>query len=506
MDNSSRVFAFQKTHRFNVPKEAATHFIPNDSALLDKGLINANDDMAAFLRGLAGDIDRAKGRPLSLYEKLPKTLRFFLEFTVVSGVAAAAEEALARRLFQVAGRALRCEGRGEDVFFPGLDLTALRCVALRNGTHLRLVFPDLFVGKGLALALHRHILDRLQAELTPAEKRCLFRDPPATDHAFLVLPLDAWLQVCPGDVYLSKMGVPLCGTCEVLRCPEKVVGKHTANCNREGCVGGYLVNSEPLEVLMALRNATEPKAEEEATLRLRASSEAALRETMLRCPEHGDDAEETQPYMVPTYAPPVPMKHRDNQPDGLLDCFECERSTFGPSKATATRRQEYDPRSRDFAVLAAMTATQAACRRMHEAYRRVTIKKMYKLNSGSRPVVRVLVDGHNATFCMGRQRVHEGKNTCRACFTIEERKDKAVMYQECFSPECNLGGRQRYRSNAVDLPERLATQLGFRTRLGRDDSEQAMVAECAERLLAQIRGRKVPPLRGGRATSRPVHR
>ena len=150
------------------------------------------------------------------------------------------------------------------------------------------------------------------------------------------------------------------------------------------------------------------------------------------------------------------------------------------------QQEEYDALSNNFAVISAMMATQAACRKMHPSYRQVTIKKMYKVYVGAYPVVRVLVDGPNATFCMNKQRPHVGSSACRASFTFEQVRGRVRMVQECYSSEC-VRGKKRYCSNAREVRDPLASQLGFVARGDQDASYDEMLNTCASRLFGLMR-------------------
>lgn len=458
----SRLQAFQSK---NVPsaKGSETHLIPNER-LPSGGLLDASGDAAGFAEALASEIaaSRAGGQRFCVYERLHPTFRFFLKLAMPS-----VDAGLVERIFRVCAIAMHEDSRGENVFFPRLDLEALRCVVLHDQAHLRFVFPDVLVDSSRALRLHRHVLECLNAHLTPQEKLRIFADT-VTTKAFAVLPLDAWRTASPNDVYLdSSMGMAVCGGTAVVRCTAaarrgKMAHRDCAECERTG----YLPVNGRLEVVAVLRNGREPATDAVETQRLRDEPAAALAATTLRCA----DAAPTEPFLVPSYAPPVPMQVDRHGRNELTDCFECERSTFG-SASKNTRRHEYDPKSNNVEDIRTMTSTQAACRRMHPAYGRVTIKKMYRL-AGTRPLVRVQVDGLNATFCMGRQRVHEGRHACRASFTIEMVKGKAQIYQECFSPECLSVGKKRYCSDAKPIAPHLATQLGFVSAVSEDGLER----------------------------------
>ena len=186
--------------------------------------------------------------------------------------------------------------------------------------------------------------------------------------------------------------------------------------------------------------------------------------------------------MIPTYAPVVPILKSKQGRQEISDCFDCERSAFGSN--SRSQRVVYDAKSNQMQTIQTIVAAQNACRRMHKEYGRVTIKKMYKLGNGPRSVVRVLVDGANSSFCMGKQRHHTGTGACRASFTIERINKKVCMYQECFSPECQVG-KKRYCSNAREIPSRLAAQLGFC--VDPDSDEDAKLNRWAAELFKQMR-------------------
>lgn len=391
------------------------------------------------------------------------------------------------KIFHLCGRAMRDPERGENTFFPKLDLETLRCVVLGDGASVRFIFPDIVVDSSRAIQLHAHIVDMVQQALSPEEKRQFLRDAPCMDRSFRVLPIDAWKDISPNNVYTDEAGVPMYGCTAVSRCTAVTKRGKTAHSDCKECSrSGFVAVDGRNEVIGTFANAMSPCAEDHVAAR--SDPRAMLEATMLR-----SSASLTEPFVTPSYAAAVPMQ-ADRQGQGVVtDCFECERPTFGTSKSKATRRYDFNSRSNDFEVISAMISTQEMCRRMHPAYSRVTIKKMYRMES-SKPVVRVLADGENATFCMGKQRNHTDKNACRASFTIEQNKGKVKMYQECFSPEC-LCGKRRYCSNEVEVSARLASQLGFSVRGDREVSYDRMLEECADRLFAQIRGQKLPPLR-----------
>lgn len=491
-------------------KGSETHVIPNDR-LPGSGCFDVSSDGDGFLEAFVAEVTSSKvgNQPLSVYEKLHPSFRFFVQLTVNVAVDAPRLKTLAQRVFRVTGMAL-CRGVGsvvegssavanlqqndEDVFFPQVDPTSLTCVVMENGYELRLVFPDLIVDSTRALRLHRHVIESLHAYLPNEDKRILFSDPPRTEKAFAVLPLDVWKDVSPSGIYIDGMGVAMCGGTTVVRCTAvskrgKTAHRECTVCNRTGFVPMH----RRIEPLTIFANACDPKEDEERFQTLQQDPAAIAKATMLR---RHDASELTEPFLIPTYAPLVPMQTNRHGRNELADCFECERSTFGPQpiRASASPRYEYDTKSNDLRVLQTMMATQAVCRKMHPAYSRVTIKKMYKVTCGTKPLVRILVDGQNATFCMGKQRHHSGHNgACRASFTIADVKGRAKIYQECFSTEC-MSGKRRYCSNEKAVPAQLAEQLGIGTCDG-EALDDAMFHECALRLFAQMRDQRVKPLR-----------
>lgn len=474
MSISHVLVMFQERH---VPaaKGSETHHVPNDR-LLQGGLLDASTDMDGFVEALAVAVETSEvnGQRLSVYERLHPTFRFFVELTLPD-----ATEQLLRRLFHIAGAALR-EG-SEDTFYPRLDPAALRCVVLHDGAKVRLVFPEVVVDSTRALRLHRHFLGCLDAELSPTEKRMLMSDPPCTDRAFAVFSLERWAAVSPSSVYLDEMGVALVGGTAVVRCTAsarrgKTAHDQCAECERSG----YVPQQGRLKVRAVLTDATHPALDEAEAERLRGDPAAALVASMLRT-----TAPLTEPFVVPSFAPVVPMQTDRHGRSELADCFECERATFG-TKSRSVRRHDYDLQSNDVSQLCTMASALGACRRMHSAYARITIKRMYKL-AGPKPMVRILADGRNAGFCMGKQRAHTGRHACRASFALEMVKGKPRIYQECFSPECT-NNKKRYCSNAKELPGSLAVDLGLGRRSSSSDSE---MHKSAVRLFSQMRGDKV---------------
>ena len=550
-------------------KGSETHVIPNDR-YPGGGLIDASGRTDELIDAVASDVElaRAGNRRLSVYERLHPTFRFFVQFTLVkelpstSGGEAGrsggggggggggreeegreesredksreeesreAEEGgkgkrddarptlahLVSSLFRVIGHALRPEVHSEDdAFYPQLDVSSLRLIAVHDGCSLRLTLPGIVVDASRALQLHRRVLDCMQAHLEPKEKRMLMPCCPRIERGFAVLSLDAWKGTSPSSVYLDEMGMPLCGTVSVERCTAVSKRGKFAHRQCDECrTTGFVPKSERLEVVAVMDDARNPRPDVDAMAYLRSDAAAALRATSLRADARPHEPSSsssssassssplTEPYVVPSYAPVVPMQVDKRGRSELVDCLECERSAFGPPPRSAPPRQEYDALSNNFAVISAMMATQAACRKMHPSYRQVTIKKMYKVYVGAYPVVRVLVDGPNATFCMNKQRPHTGPSACRASFTFEQVRGRVRMVQECYSPEC-VRGKKRYCSNAREVRDPLASQLGFVCRGDQDASYDEMLNACASRLFGLMRDEAPDPRDPLRAPSR----
>lgn len=456
-------------------KGSHTHTILSDD-LPEGGTMDVTNDPSGFLDAMSVEVDASRvGRWVSrVYERLRPSFRFFVQ---VKGV----DEERAKRLFSAFGSALRDDDRGDNVFYPGLDLASLRCVVLHDTTHMRFVFPDIVVDSSRALRIHRYILERLSWCLDAHDKSGLLGGQGYDRRSFSILPLDAWKTVCPSSVYVEEeLGMPVYGCTAATRCtaavPRRGKGAHKEcdACSRTGYVPMY----GRVELLTVLRDATDPEHDVAETARLKADTRAALCATMLCTNE-----ELTTPFLVPTYAPAVPTQTGRHGQNELADVFECERTAFGKSSRNV-KRVEYDPKSNQMRDIEIMSAAQSACRRMHNEYRRVSIKQMYRIGTGPKAIVRIHVDGSNATFCMGKQRRHEGQHACRASFTIKKVDRKVKIFQECFSPEC-MNGKNRYCSNGKEIPARLATHLGFSI-LGNNEDDKTLHRWAAE-LFKQMR-------------------
>lgn len=467
-------------------KGSETHLIPHER-LPDGGLLDASGDPAGFLDAVSAEVTSSRlGRwKVSVYEKLRSSFKFFVQVSLAS-----ATEEWAKRIFGICGMVLSEMDRGDNVFFPRMETSKLRCVVLHDSQHMRFVFPDVVVDLTRALQLHRYFLHMLNAQLTLQEKMALLKRGTSNEayakDAYSVLSLDLWKAISPSDVYVNELGVAMCGSTAVARCTAVARRGRGAHKDCEECDrSGFVPVLGRIEVLAVLDDATDPYLNEAETERLKGDAAAAVQSTMLRTTEAP-----TEPYCVPSYAPVVPMQTDRQGRNELCDVFESERSTFGPpSRASQMRRTDFDVTSSNMAHIEVLVATQNACRRMHREYSRVTIRKMYHLNAGLRSVVRVQVDGMNACFCMAKQRQHTGMSACRAGFTIEMVQNKAKMYQECFSSEC-IVGRKRYRSNAKEIPRKLASSLGFS--VVPESEEDKRLYNMAKILFAQMRDQEPP--------------
>lgn len=477
----------EKYQAKNRPKAklSETHLVPNER-LLDGGLLDARDDPAGFLEAVSAEVtsSRLGLSTVSVYEKLRSSFKFFVQVTIAS-----ATDEWMKRLFELCGRVLSEADRGDDVFFPRLATSKLRCVVLSDSQHVRLVFPDVVVDLARARQLHRYFLHMLNEQLTLQEKMELIKrdssqetySTPAFSEAYSVLSLDTWKTIAPNDVYVHELGVPMCGSTAVARCTAVTRRAKGAHNDCETCArSGFVPVLGRIDVVAVLEDATNPRLDEADTARLKTDAAAAVRTSML----HTTEAL-TEPFCVPSYAPAVPMQTDRQGQEKLSDVFESERTAFGPpSRASQMRRTEIDVGSRSMQDIKLLVATQRMCRRMHRAYSRVTIRKMYKLNTGMQTVVRVQVDGVNSCFCMRKQQQHAGASACRASFTIEMVQNKPRMYQECFSAECTVG-RKRYRSNAKEIPRALAALLGFAIVPEREEDKR--LYNMAKILFAQMR-------------------
>lgn len=473
----SRLQPFAKKHT-PTAKGSETHWIADDRI---GGVFNVSGHEGEFVDKLASDVagSKASRQRLSVYEKLHPTFRFFL--TLVTDDV---REEFLKRIFRIIGTALRDESRGENVFFPQLELSELSCLVLHDGSRLRFVLPEVIVDSTRALQLHRHIMERLNTHLAPDEKQRLLSGVVCTTKAYAILPLDAWKTVLPNEEYKDDLGVAMYGSVAAMPCPAVVERKgRGSHRNCDHCEqSGYVSVRGRIGLLSVLRNAADPAVDLEEARRLQGDEAAAIVATTLRAAAVGSGAL-TEPFLVPSYASIVPMHVNRSGRQEASDLFDCERSAFGPPSKTSNR-YEYSAMSNNMDNIRAMALTQTVCRKMHKtAYSRVVIKKMYKVTHGMRTVVRVQADGQNATFCMKVQRQHTGRNACRASFTIESIRGEPKIYQECFSPECQGCGKKRYCSDPKPIPQQLATLLGFSCSSSDDGKLQA----CAVELFRQMR-------------------
>lgn len=419
-------------------------------------------------------IDLRRGLDQGLYEQLGDRFNLFFEVRCVAKDAETLR-LTALDIIRACGVVFKCHGRGENVFFPDLDVASVRTLVITNGQRVRIVFPGLVVNRTRAAQIHRSFVDCIDRTLKLEHKRRMVTDAPRTDKSFSVPHSERWVTACPVDVYFDPMGVPMCGAVAVTRC-DAVEGR-SKNAH-VGCIAcscdGFVRSGERYELVMVTRGVLDPVEDAEETEALRTDHHRCLRETMLRT-----ELPLAERYVVPTYAPVVPIETVRGKEE-FVKHFATERSLVSKG---AVNRVELNLNSNDFRTVSIVVGVMEACRKVHANYAHVGVAKLYKY-SGPKPMYRMLCDGQNATFCMRAKR----HDRCRACFVLEEVNGRGKVSMECFAPECTTN-RKRYRSNAIDLPRSLNELLGFSSKGDNTKTEDVMLERAALLAFERLRGR-----------------
>ena len=466
-----RLSTFQSKHP-PVARGEGTHWMARDRFFDHAygGYINGKDAEDELLSAYSEDLantDAIYAPIANVYERLGARFRFFMVLTFSPLAEPPAVRAMAEAVVEIAAEAMHPTER-RSAFFAALDPRSLACHVLSNEEEMRLVFPEVIVDVTRALHLHRWILDCLNTRLAYEHKQTLFQEY-VHEQSFAVPNSQRWLRISPTHCYTSGEGMPLVKSAYVTRCKALVTPSGKTCVSHKRCDAcrhtGYVQGSQRFELMLS--RGCEPAD--------------VVSATCVRT-----DAPLSEPYVVPEYAPVVPMRVDRLGKSVLAECFEGERASFAGSR---TQKELMDLDTRSLRDVVLHSQILAHCRGMHSQFSRIGVQKIVRL-LGAKPAVRVHSEGECATFCMRHQRFH---TSCRATFLLEEVGGRGQIVQECFAPECATAGR-RYRSNARVLSAQLCETLGFGGRGLRDaSSEEAWLDECAERLDRQRRGERVEP-------------